>query len=240
MDTRKRGPEKKAPGAARRKGQSSRSPLPARVLEAVREESRAYFRNARGSHDWDHTERVYELCLRIGRKEKADLEVLKLAALLHDIGREEEDRTNGRVCHARRSADLARPILERLGVPERQRAAVIRCIETHRFRGGVAPDSLEGKILFDADKLDSIGAVGIGRAFLFAGEVGARLHDPNVRVEKTKAYSREDTAYREYLVKLRSVKDRIFTREGRRMARDRHRFMAEYFNRLNREVAGRD
>jgi uncharacterized protein len=161
-----------------------------------------------------------------------------LAALLHDIGREEEDRTNGRVCHAQKSAELARRILARHGVEKERMTKVVRCIETHRFRGRRAPGSLEGKILFDADKLDSIGAVGVARAFLFAGEVGARMHDPKIRPERTRPYTREDTAYREFLVKLSKIKDRIFTREGRRIARERHRFMAEYFDRLNKETEG--
>jgi uncharacterized protein len=239
MDNNKNRQVKKMTGIPRRQRKSAEKPLSARVLNAVLREAKAYFRNARGSHDWDHTERVYELCLRIGRKERADLEVLKLASLLHDIGREEEDRTNGRVCHAEKSAELAQRILRKQGIDKERCAGAVRCIETHRFRGRQVPDSLEGKILFDADKLDSIGAVGIGRAFLFAGEVGARLHDPNIRVEKTHPYTREDTAYREFLVKLSKVKDRIFTREGRKIARDRHRFMTEYFDRLHRETAGR-
>jgi uncharacterized protein len=239
MNDKKKTGGKKAPGTRRPKGILPPKALPVRVLNAVRKEAKAYFRNARESHDWDHTRRVYELCLRIGRKEKADLEILKLAALLHDIGREEEDRTNGRVCHAEKSAELARRILKKHRIDQERNAAVVRCVETHRFRGRRVPDSLEGKILFDADKLDSIGAVGIARAFLFAGEVGARLHDPNIRVEKTHPYTREDTAYREFLVKLSKIKDRIFTREGRRIARDRHRFMTEYFDRLNKETAGR-
>lgn len=213
--------------------------IPPRILEAVRLEAKSYFRSARGSHDWDHTERVFKLCLRIGRKERADLEVLRLAALLHDIGREAEDRTNGRVCHAERSAELARRILKKHGIDEKRTAEVVRCIETHRFRGEHVPDSLEGKVLFDADKLDSLGAIGIGRAFLFAGEVGAQLHNPNIIVGETRPYTREDTAYREFLVKLRKIKGRIFTREGRKIARDRHFYMAEYFKRLNREVIGR-
>ena len=75
---------------------SPKSRLSARVLEAVLKESQAFFRAARGSHGWDHTERVYELCHRIGRKEGADLDTLRLAALLHDIGRAQEDRSNGR------------------------------------------------------------------------------------------------------------------------------------------------
>jgi len=207
-------------------------------LEAVRCASQDFFRKARGSHGWDHTERVYRLCLQIGRKERANLNVLRLAALLHDIGREEEDRTNGRTCHAAMGARLARKILIKHRVDEKLTDQIVRCIETHRYRGRFVPDSLEGKVLFDADKLDSIGAVGIGRAFLFAGEVGARLHNPKVEVRKTKPYTKEDTAYREFLVKLSRIKVRMFTSEGKRIARERYAFMAEFFDRLNKETAG--
>ena len=231
--------EAKTAGAPRPKWPSPKKRFTPRVLEAVRQEAQAFFRSARGSHDWDHTERVYKLCLRIGRKERADLDVLRFAALLHDIGREQEDRSNGRTCHAKKGAVLARKILRKNGVDEERTAKIVRCIETHRYRGRTIPDSLEGRILFDADKLDSIGAVGIGRAFQFAGEVGARLHDPGIEVQRTKPYTKEDTAYREFLVKLSRIKGRIFTAEGRRIARDRHKFMADFFRRLNRETAGK-
>jgi len=217
---------------------SRRDRLSSQVLERIRKQAQAFFRSARGSHDWDHTERVYRLCLRIGRKERADLDVLRLAALLHDIGREEEDRSNGRICHATRGAVLALKILSNNGIDEQRSARVVRCIETHRYRGRLVPDSLEGKILFDADKLDSIGAVGIGRAFLFAGEVGARLHDPEIEVRRTKPYTKEDTAYREFLVKLSNIKDRMFTAEGKQIALERHKFMTGFFDRLNKETAG--
>lgn len=204
----------------------------------VRAEAASFFRGARGSHDWDHTERVLALSLKIGRKEKADLRVLELAALLHDIGRAEEDRARGRICHARVGAVRARALLERLGCDRPTVSAVVACIRTHRFRRGGAPRTLEARVLFDADKLDSIGAVGIGRAFQFAGEVGARLHDKDVDIRKTRPYTADDTAYREYLVKLRLVRGRMTTREGRRLAAGRHRFMAAYFARLNKETAG--
>jgi len=134
---------------------------------------------------------------------------------------------------------MAGKILKAHGVDKKTIARVIHCIQAHRFRKGAVPVSQEARILFDADKLDSIGAVGIGRAFLFAGEVGARLHDKDVDIYKTKPYTKEDTAYREYLVKLGKVKDRIFTPEGKRIARDRHEFMVEFFERLNRETDGR-
>jgi uncharacterized protein len=186
--------------------------VPPTLAARIRDEAGAFFKSARGSHDWDHTERVYRLCLRIGRKEKADLGVLKLAALLHDIGREEEDRSHGRICHGRSGAALAKAILERHACPAPVVRAVVHAIRTHRFRRGGAPRTLEARVLFDADKLDSIGAVGIGRAFLFAGEIGARLHDKAIDVARTEPYTREDTAYREYLVKLRRVRDRMTTR----------------------------
>jgi len=214
------------------------SPIAAALVSRIEEEARAFFRSARGSHDWDHTQRVHRLCLRIGRKEKADLRVLELAALLHDVGRGEEDRSNGRICHGRAGAALARGILERHGLDRASVRAVVHCIRTHRFRKRAVPRTLEARILFDADKLDSIGAVGVGRAFLFAGEVGARLHDKAIDVRKTKPYTREDTAYREYLVKLGRVKDRMTTREGKRIAVERHRFMAAFFDRLNKETDG--
>jgi uncharacterized protein len=208
------------------------------VLARISKEARRFFRKARGSHGWDHTERVVNLCLRIGKKEGADLEVLTLAAVLHDIGRGEEDRSNGAVCHSQSGVRLARGILKRHGVPERTAARVLHCIGTHRFRKKAGRRSLEAKVLFDADKLDSIGATGIGRAFLFAGEIGARLHDSNIDPARTKPYTADDTAYREYLVKLKRIKDRVFTPEGRRIAESRHRFMVRFFDRLNKETEG--
>jgi len=230
---------KPTPGTRRQGPQvGPRAAVPPALLSGIRGEAEAFFRNARGSHDWDHTERVLRLCLRIGKKEKANLDVLRLSALLHDIGRGEEDLSNGRVCHSRAGAALARELLRKRGLDPGLVKDVVHCIRTHRFRKRAVPKTLEARVLFDADKLDSIGAVGIGRAFLFAGEVGARLHDQHIDVRRTKPYTREDTAYREFLVKLGRVRGRIFTREGRRIAAERERFMVEFFDRLNKETDG--
>jgi uncharacterized protein len=206
---------------------------------SIEAEAKRFFRSARGSHDWDHTQRVLGLCLRIGKKERGNLEILRLAALLHDIGRAAEDRSNGKICHSQAGASMAGKILKAHGLKKETMEGVVHCIRTHRFRKRAVPISKEAKILFDADKLDSIGAVGIGRAFLFAGEVGARLHNKDIDIRRTKPYTKEDTAYREYLVKLGKIKDRIFTNEGKRIARERHRFMVIFFGRLNKEIDGR-
>ena len=189
-----------------------------------------------GAHGPDHSERVLRTALSLGRELGANLRILAAAALLHDIGRPEECASQGKVCHARRGAELAEPILRRLGYSEAETAAVCAAIRTHRFRSGERPESLEAQILFDADKLDCTGAVGIGRAFLFAGEVGAKLHNPDCDPARTRAYSSEDTAYREFLVKLCKIKDQMLTAPGRRLALERHEFMLTFFAELTRET----
>ena len=182
------------------------------VIEKIKEEVADRMSDNKGSHDFDHTERVYNTAMHLARVEKADQEIVALAALLHDISRKEQDDSNGEVCHALRGAEVAREILNRYDLPEE-------------------------KIIFDADKLDSIGAVGIGRSFLFSGEIGARLHNKDVDLETTTAYSYEDTAYREFLVR-KSINEKMMTTEGQRLAEHRHKFMVDYFDEMNAEVSG--
>jgi uncharacterized protein len=208
------------------------------TIEDIKAFSVKCFSNARGSHDWGHTERVYNLCMHIGRVEGADLEVLKIAAHLHDVGRPYEDETEGRICHAEKGAQMAGELLPEYPISPEQKANIVHCIRTHRFRGNHHPETLEARVLFDADKLDSIGAVGIGRTFLFAGEVGASLHNPHVEPENTEPYTEEDTGYREYKLKLCKIKNRMLTAEGRRMAEQRHAFMEMFFQRFTEECDG--
>lgn len=210
------------------------------MIAAVRSRAAAFFTGARGSHDWDHTRRVYRLCDRIASAEKADLDVVRIAALLHDIGRTHQDASSGSVCHAQEGARLAGPIVEGLALTERQKQNILHCISAHRFRGRQVPETLEARVVFDADKLDAIGAVGVARAFLFAGEVGARLHNPDVRIEETRPYTADDTGYREYRVKLCKIRDRMLTGAGRQLAEARHRFMEEYFQRFLQEYDGKE
>ena len=197
-----------------------------------------YFSNAPGSHDWQHVERVRNLCLHIAEVEGADKDALQIAAYLHDIGRPYQEASKGRICHAAKGAEIAQSLLKKYPIPREQRLNIVHCIQTHRFRGNDVPESLEAKILFDADKLDAIGAIGIGRAFLFAGEVGAMLHNSTGDPENTEAYTKEDTGYREFRVKLSKIKDRMLTREGRRMASERHAFMEGFFVRFLGEHEG--
>ncbi|NOX71832.1 MAG: HD domain-containing protein [Candidatus Micrarchaeota archaeon] len=189
-------------------------------------------------HDWEHTQRVYRICIHIGKIEGADMKVLRIAAILHDIGRLAEDESKGKIRHEEEGAKIAEDILKRYGFDNDFIERVSHCIKSHRFRNSIKPKTLEAKVLFDSDKLDSIGAIGIGRAFMFAGKVGARLHNSDVDIEKTKPYTKEDTVYREFMVKLRKIKDMMMTDEGKRIAKERHDFMAGFFSRLDKEIAG--
>jgi uncharacterized protein len=208
------------------------------TLQLVETFSREQHDGARGSHDWEHTLRVVHLCRHIGPREGADMTILLSAAFLHDIGRSHQDQARGGLCHAAKGEELAAPFVAKLPFSEMQKRNILHSIAAHRFRGRNIPETLEAKVLFDADKLDAIGAVGVARAYLFAGEVGACLHNPDVSVEETQAYSRDDTGYREFRVKLSKIKGRMLTDTGRRMAEDRHRFMEQFFIRFIQEFNG--
>jgi len=205
-------------------------------LVALGEKARRCFPPARGSHGWDHTLRVARLCQRIGSIEGADPEVLLAAALLHDIGRERQDGNAGAVCHAEAGADMAQPLLAASPFRNGRLDNILHCIRAHRFRRGPAPATIEARVLFDADKIDAIGAVGVARAYLFAGEVGARLHAGDEELAESAPYSESDTGYREFRVKLRHIRERMLTAEGRRLAEERHRFMEQFFRQFILEI----
>lgn len=213
-------------------------PLGAEKTEILKRISAGHCAGEGGSHGPDHSERVYIMSLAIGNELQARLDILAAAALLHDIGRRFESASRGKICHARKGAEMAEEILAGLGFAQQDIERIAHCIRAHRFRSNERPETLEARILFDSDKLDSIGAIGIGRAFLFAGQIGARLHDAEADHAKTLSYSREDTAYREFQVKMSRVRDQMLTPLGRKIAERRHRFMEIFFDELNREMYG--
>ncbi|MEA2102364.1 MAG: HD domain-containing protein [Thermodesulfobacteriota bacterium] len=209
-----------------------------KTIELAKTYAMQHFSSARHSHDWEHTQRVHTLCMHIGDIEGADLEILSIAAYLHDIGRIYQDQSRGEVCHAAIGSDIAAKLLKDTHLPEAKKDNIIHCILSHRYRNSHTPQTKEAMVLFDADKLDATGAVGIARAYLFAGENGAMLHNCDVRPEETDAYTRDDTGYREYVIKLSKIKQAMFTKEGKRMAAERHAFMEQFFERFLLEIQG--
>ncbi len=195
--------------------------------------------NASACHDYEHVLRVlHNAELLAELLPEADRRIVRLAAVLHDFARPEEMASKGRICHAELGAEMVVPLLEKAGFDAEIVRKVSRAVLLHRYRnGGKRPTHLEGKIVFDADKLDSLGAVGIGRAFLFAGREGAKLHNSEDEALGSPEYSREDTAYREYLVKLRKLPAAMLTEPGREIAKERAEYMKFFFDRLNEETA---
>lgn len=208
------------------------------------EQAQRYYEGADTAHDYHHVLRVLRLAERIGRAEGADMEILRTAALLHDIGRPEEIRDG--VCHAQVGAEKAREILS--DWPPDRVEAVAHAIATHRFRNDAAPRTLEAKVLYDADKLDCIGAIGVARAYAIGGLMGQRLwaevSDDYVQARReNRLLARGDlssnhTPVHEFAFKLSNIKDSLFTATAREMAEERHRFMHQFFDRLGAEVRG--
>ena len=128
------------------------------------------------------------------------------------------------------------------GWPDERIAAVKHCIRSHRFRDDREPPAtLEAQVLFDADKLDAIGAIGVARAIGYAAQAGQPAYAPATQqfIETGELSPGEPhSAYHEYLFKLRHIKDRMLTRSGRALAEQRHRVMAEFFERLKEEMEG--
>ncbi len=195
------------------------------------------------SHDFSHIERVFRLSLTIGRSENADLEIIGIAALFHDIAREEENTSGGLICHAAASAERTRKLLIERMLERGKIEAICACIATHRFRDHNDPQTLEAKCLFDADKLDSLGAVGIARAYLWLGERGGTVYVAQEIWEQTDFESNrpeEDSLQREWHIKLRNVKDCLYTQTARQIAAKRHQTMKNFLSVLESEVLGEE
>ncbi len=200
--------------------------------------AQALYEGTDAAHDFDHVRRVLALVRRIGPAEGADMRILEVATLLHDIARGEEVRCG--VDHARVGAERAREIVREWGYDEDEAEAIAQAIAAHRFRNDCRPETVEARVLYDADKLDAIGAIGIGRAFAYAGRTGQRLWSPVP--PGARAVQPIDPANHspviEFAVKLSRLAGSLYTETARAVARERHDVMAAFFERLEREVRG--
>jgi len=189
-------------------------------------------------HGFDHIQRVYRLAERLAQAEGADLEIVRAAALLHDA--EGPLTSNSRSDHQLASAEFAREILAVEGWPEERIEAVQHCIRAHRFRDDrEQPETIEAKVLFDADKLDAIGAIGAVRAVAYAVLDGQNLFvQPSEQFIRTgeKEAGEPHTPYHEHLFKLSKLKRRMFTQTGQEFAYARHDYLEGFFARLHAEL----
>ena len=194
------------------------------------EQARAFYPVDDPVHGFSHVLRVFRLCERIGTEEKANLDILRAAALLHDVEGDVDVRMN----HHLAAADFAEKILIKEGWQGREIQAVQHCIRAHRFRNREEePNTLEAKVLFDADKIDAIGAVGIARAVSYAVRAGMDVYAPpsdHYLSTGELAPGESQSVSHEYLFKLRHLKNRMFTKTGRSLAEERHDLMVKFFD----------
>lgn len=160
-----------------------------------------------GSHGLDHVLRVVYLCEMIGKEEGADMRVLIPAAYFHDIARPAEEETG--VPHEEAGAQMAERYLRSIRYDEEFIPGITHAIRTHRYSSGEEPETLEARVLSDADKLDAMGAVGIARTFIRAGEHHGEIRDAVDHMHK----------------KLLNLNGLMYTKTAKRLAEDRHRFL---------------
>lgn len=193
-------------------------------------------------HGFDHVLRVVRLAEHLAGLEAADPEIVCAAALLHD-GRIQappgDPGSASRLDHHEQSAELAGRFLESEGWPPVRIQAVQHCIRAHRFRDdSTLPETIEARVVFDADKLDAIGAVGAARAIAFAVQAGKPLF-----AQPSEVFLRDGilepgephSAYHEFIFKLVKIKSRLLTESGKRLAEKRHECMLSFFETLARE-----
>lgn len=190
-------------------------------------------------HGFDHVERVYRTAEVLADEVGADLDIVRAAALLHDVEGAAPHEGVGRSSHEITSAENARQRLEAEGWGPERIEAVLHCIRAHRFRGQERPQSLEAQVLFDADKLDVLGAFGVARTIAYAVQAGQPVYaPPSERFLKRGELDPEEphSAYHEYLFKLRKVRDRLHTDPAKRLADRRERLLHDFFQQLAREA----
>jgi uncharacterized protein len=208
------------------------------------EQARRWYPDHDPVHGFDHVLRVYHLAGQLAKAEGADLEVVRASALLHDtrieLGDESSSEQEQRSNHHNQSALFAARILEAEGWPEERIAAVRHCILAHRFRDiSTQPQTLEAMVLFDADKLDAIGAIGVARAIAFAVQAGQPFYaqpSPDFMEIGWSQPGEPHSAFHEYVFKLLKIRDRLYTATARKMAELRQIRMVEFFEALALEV----
>lgn len=212
-----------------------------KIISEVAGEVRGRLEGEGSGHDWWHIVRVWNMAKHIGTNEGADMFVVELAALLHDIADwkfHDGDDTVG--------PKMARQILEKYSVPAETIDYICNIIISMSFKGaGVITETktLEGKVVQDSDRLDAVGAIGIARTFAYGGHKNRPIYDPNkkpsMRQSKEEYFKSESPTINHFYEKLLLLKDRMNTKTAKQLAENRHQFMEEYLDRFFQEWEGK-
>lgn len=195
------------------------------MIKKAMDFARNVFAGDASGHDFDHTLRVYHMATHLAIEEGADLQIVQLAALLHDV----DDRKLSPETYEGKLRAVN--FLKENGLENEKIQEIIDIISRISFSAQLPPpESIEGKCVRDADRLDAIGAIGIARTFAYGGSRGRRMHDPE-GVDK-------NSSIQHFYDKLLRLKDTIQTPAGRRMAEERDRFMRQFLEQFYGEWDG--
>ncbi len=202
------------------------------------------------SHTLEHEIRVYKIAMLLAKTSpNVDMNVLKTAILLHDIARPIEDKDNsGNTDHAILGAELAEKILIDLKYPNDKIEKIKHCISTHRFRGNNKPQTIEAQILFDADKIDLLGAIGIARLYMIAGKYHQKPYSStpiDLYIQENLVGGKSNGRIKikskhapniEFKTKIETIPSKLFTKEAKKIASERIEFMKLFFSKLEKEI----
>lgn len=199
-----------------------------------------FFEEEYSGHDFYHSLRVYELSRKISKGENCDIELVYLSALLHDV---DDYKIVG---EQKKSFKNARTFLQKVNYPEDKIEKICDIISQVSFKGKytVTPNTIEAKIVQDADRLDAIGAIGIARTFTFGGNHKLPIYDPNIDYKDIDCsqndYKKPTTTINHFYEKLLKLKDLMNTETAKKIAEHRHElmlnFLEEFYKEWNIEI----
>jgi len=203
-------------------------------MKITKEFAKKFYDN--GSHGWGHISRVYVNALKISETEDCDLEVIKVAALLHDIARY-MDEDNIKSDHAKEGAKKVKELLEDFDYTSTQKDNIVYCIKVHRYSHGIKPETIEAAILQDADRLDALGAIIISRLFFNTGKKNGIIHNPEIKVrDEYKGGGDITTPINHFYEKLLKITPNSFnTKKGKELAKSRYDFTKNFLEQFLKE-----
>lgn len=206
------------------------------MLDDIKAEAEKMLEGRDPAHDHAHVMRVFKAAEQIGREEGADMEILLAAALLHDLivhPKGSKKRTES----ADESAELAEKMLAARGWPADRIEKVSYCIRTHSYSKNILPETLEAKVLQDADRLDALGAIGIARTFSVGGSEARRFYNPQDPFCST-GRKPEDARWTadHFKAKLLKLESTMHTAAAKRIAKERTRFMEAFLAQMEKEI----
>ena len=207
-------------------------------IQQVESLAQSYFHQEMSPvHDWFHVQRVRtnagEL---VAEYSSADITIVQLGALLHDIGRAKEEEGDVED-HAEWGAEESEKLLHEHGASNETSEAVAHCVRAHRYSNETVPETIEAKIVSDADNLDALDAVGLARCFAYGGEIGSPVHDPSLSPDADDTVAGQ-TQFNHIHKKLLDLPNRMYTDAGKDLADERASYIQRFVQRFEKEIAG--